>query len=561
MADNAFRHCALAAWVVVAAANARPVPAQNPAIDQPTTNVVSSDSKPKPFVRVTISKETTYITEPLRDDGYPDYLRYLNEKMSAGVTPQNNAIIPLAKALGFSELKGETRTEYFKLLGIEPLPEKGNYFEPWSAYAARIPEAEQPPVPKGDKRTQKEYFEQLAEIGASRPWTREEFPHLANWLQANQKHLDKIVAASHLPHGYSPIVYDSDSSYPHTLICVLLPTANPIRDAAQALQCRAMYRTASSQTGPAINDLFACRRLARLLLSCPLLVNYLVAGNIEVDTSNSFLQLVASRELSREDLEDLRRQSTALPPLPRIADYFLGERLSHLDAACFIARNGLHTLSKIVSAILEMSANGEAKPRTETKWHPTAGEITSMLVRWDEPLRDANQWHDRLARIAQLEDRNGQEAEVVQFDKDLRTLHDQSREIPTRTGFWFNPRRMPTQITSRILTGIMLPGLSAAINSDKRFQTHRAMFEIGLALAEYRIDHKAYPEKLEELIPNYLPNVAVDAFGHRPLIYRKTDDGYLMYSMGNDGKDDGGKTYEGDEDADDVSIRVSSSQR
>jgi hypothetical protein len=42
---------------------------------------------PKPRPRVTISKETAVITEPLRDDGYPDYIRYLNEKVSQGVTP------------------------------------------------------------------------------------------------------------------------------------------------------------------------------------------------------------------------------------------------------------------------------------------------------------------------------------------------------------------------------------------------------------------------------------------------------------------------------------------
>jgi len=33
-------------------------------------------------VLVTISKETTYITEPLRADGYPDYVAALNQRFS-----------------------------------------------------------------------------------------------------------------------------------------------------------------------------------------------------------------------------------------------------------------------------------------------------------------------------------------------------------------------------------------------------------------------------------------------------------------------------------------------
>ncbi len=35
-------------------------------------------------VLVTISKETTYITEPLRPDGYPDYIAALNQRASKG---------------------------------------------------------------------------------------------------------------------------------------------------------------------------------------------------------------------------------------------------------------------------------------------------------------------------------------------------------------------------------------------------------------------------------------------------------------------------------------------
>ena len=51
-------------------------------------------------VLVTISKETTYITEPLRPDGYPDYLAALNQLASKGVTPEDNAVVILVQAFG-----------------------------------------------------------------------------------------------------------------------------------------------------------------------------------------------------------------------------------------------------------------------------------------------------------------------------------------------------------------------------------------------------------------------------------------------------------------------------
>ena len=50
-----------------------------------------------PSPAIVVSKETTYITEPLRKDGYPDYIRYINDKLSEGVTPDNNAVVLIDK--------------------------------------------------------------------------------------------------------------------------------------------------------------------------------------------------------------------------------------------------------------------------------------------------------------------------------------------------------------------------------------------------------------------------------------------------------------------------------
>src|SRR5438046_1013453 len=70
----------------------------------------SSGEKPK----ITISMETTYITEPLRPDGYPDYVAALNQRASEGVTPENNAAVLLQRAFGPSEIPESLRRNYFK---------------------------------------------------------------------------------------------------------------------------------------------------------------------------------------------------------------------------------------------------------------------------------------------------------------------------------------------------------------------------------------------------------------------------------------------------------------
>src|SRR5690349_1892802 len=46
---------------------------------------------------ITVSKETTYFTEPLRPDGLVDYPAIINAKLSAGVTPETNAVTLLIR--------------------------------------------------------------------------------------------------------------------------------------------------------------------------------------------------------------------------------------------------------------------------------------------------------------------------------------------------------------------------------------------------------------------------------------------------------------------------------
>ena len=65
-----------------------------------------------------ISKETTYITEPLDELGYPDYAAALNERMSKGITPENNAAVLLMQAVGPSEIPADQRDMFFRMLGM-----------------------------------------------------------------------------------------------------------------------------------------------------------------------------------------------------------------------------------------------------------------------------------------------------------------------------------------------------------------------------------------------------------------------------------------------------------
>src|SRR5436305_5271729 len=83
-------------------------------------------NKRKP--KFTIGKETTYVTGPVDADGYIDYAAALNERLGKGIKPADNANVLLWKAFGPHPEGTKMPPDFFKHLGIEAPPERGDYF-------------------------------------------------------------------------------------------------------------------------------------------------------------------------------------------------------------------------------------------------------------------------------------------------------------------------------------------------------------------------------------------------------------------------------------------------
>jgi len=80
--------------------------------------------------------------------------------------------------------------------------------------------------------------------------------------------------------------------------------------------------------------------------------------------------------------------------------------------------------------------------------------------------------------------------------------------------------------------------LGVCYNKKARF---KALVTV-LALENWKLEKEMYPENLTELIiAGYLEELPMDPYSDKPLVYKKTDDGFILYSIGEDFKDDGGK--------------------
>ena len=80
-----------------------------------------------------------------------------------------------------------------------------------------------------------------------------------------------------------------------------------------------------------------------------------------------------------------------------------------------------------------------------------------------------------------------------------------------------------------------------------RLKTGRAALLTVLSILVYEKDNGVYPADLHELVEGgYLKEIPIDPFSGKPLVYRKGDDDFMLYSVGLNFIDDGGRLYRTD---------------
>ena len=91
-----------------------------------------------------------------------------------------------------------------------------------------------------------------------------------------------------------------------------------------------------------------------------------------------------------------------------------------------------------------------------------------------------------------------------------------------------------------VMIKMTAPAMSRVAALDLRMRAHLDLTRTALAVERYRLATGKLPEALNALVPQYLAQVPIDPFDGQALRYRRTDPGYLLYDVGEDGQDNGG---------------------
>ncbi|HUS38957.1 MAG TPA: hypothetical protein VMX74_05880 [Pirellulales bacterium] len=501
---------------------------------------------PRQQTAVTLAKETTRITEPLRKDGYPDYVAALDRQAKQGVTPQNNVAVVLFQELGPGEVSEEMSAAFFRGLGIDPVPADGEYLVSFSEFLEQ----------KGIEAQRRAEIEDnfYDSLDSQAPWSQEDFPLVAEWLATYEQHLDRIVRGSKRSRYYSPMMLDEET--PHLLIAVLLPSLSHFRTASRPLHARAMLRLGEGNIDDAWSDLLACHRLARLVGQGPFLIDVLVSSAIERPAIRGIAGLAHHGKLTAEQVKKFRAQLDALPKAPRVADVMdQGERYMFLDCGCAMARDGLYHLTSTL-------ASGDVDVQ-QTAWGDILKTLSRQAIDWDVVLRTGNAGYDRLVGVARAKDHSERAKRMQKLEDDIVAMGDRSKRgllgSPLLLLAGEKGKHKLSRMVGEMLLTLLMPGLTSVMQSEHQTLTLAHMENMSLDLAAYRAQRGNYPERLEDLIPDVRAALPVDEFTGAHFRYRRDETDYVLYSVGSNGKDDEGREHGEDDDhpgADDIVLET-----
>jgi len=84
-------------------------------------------------------------------------------------------------------------------------------------------------------------------------------------------------------------------------------------------------------------------------------------------------------------------------------------------------------------------------------------------------------------------------------------------------------------------------GQSSVVQKTLRIETADRMVAVAIVLKRFQLKHGQWPKALDELVPEFISSVPIDPYDGKSLKYHSNADGtYLLYSVAENGVDDGG---------------------
>jgi hypothetical protein len=188
--------------------------------------------------------------------------------------------------------------------------------------------------------------------------------------------------------------------------------------------------------------------------------------------------------------------------------------------------------------------------------------MLNTLSDWDDVLRRGNRWYDELVVAGRKPTYQQRVKAFAELDQKLQETAASAKDPKVLLGSLLTRGKRPgtvfNDIMSDILVSLLLPGVTKATLAEDRLVMNNRLVDVAFGLSAYRQETRQYPVQLEQLVPKYLAKIPEDLFVGKPVRYQRKARGYLLYSVGPNQKDNGGRRENQDwsETLDDIGFQV-----
>ena len=372
--------------------------------------------------------------------------------------------------------------------------------------------------------------------------------NITDWIEQNQPAWEEFAKASLKPYCYFKYeeTQETDKDDPFYTLTQILDVPifrievpiGTFREIAFLCRWRVNMYSAKAHTQKAVDDSFTLLKAASHFQENKLLIVQLVGLACYSIGNEGLLKVVSENELSLRMLEDIQNRLTDMYESHPVTLNLEGERITFYDIVQHtFTKGGLgggHLIPKkipplipLVSVVITM---GKLDPEPTIKERLMYLALSVLHTRRNKTIAKYNEIFEQ---IQKMQDMTPYEVKQSGYSTGL--------EPPSVFNYRINFSSFTKQ-SRNFLISMFTPAMGRLSELIQQKRTEYEATITILALKRYRIEKGIYPENLEDLLENgYISKLPMDPYSNKTLTYIKQGDGFKLYSVGEDFKDDGGK--------------------
>jgi len=334
------------------------------------------------------------------------------------------------------------------------------------------------------------------------------------WISDNKKALDLLIEGNKRPH-YWPLYSATGTDLSKGIIdAVLIKHFSEYRTLAWALNWRSRYKAYKGDVESALDDCVSLVRFGSRQQGKGLFYEQTAGVAFGAHAHDTIWTIIEKADVPADTLKNLQEQLQK-----EYARYYslINLEMEKVFLYDYIQRS--------------FTDDGKGGGRMLARGAPLAvGDWKSGLWRFV-----SLSYPDRREMTAKVDQYFSLAAQ--EFDETPWQVHQKGG-----SGEWDEIAR------HSLLLKITAPAHRRAGEIGWRVKTDRTALLTVLAIQRYEKDNGAYPENLHALVESgYLQKLPMDPYSNSPLVYKKTDESFILYSFGENLRDDGGEVLRDDE--------------